>query len=922
MLNKTPLLTLTICAMAILAIDQPAHAQISEFKLTASDAEAYDYFGYSVSISGDYAIVGARNDDDAGSQSGSAYIFVRDGQSWTEQAKLTASDAVAAEWFGNSVSISGDYAIVGAPIDGLDSGSAYIFVRDGQSWTEQAKLTASDARRGDHFGNSVSISGDYAIAGAWWDDDAGSHSGSAYIFVRDGQSWTEQAKLTASDAAEGDRFGVSVSISGDYAIVGAYIDGGDSGSAYVFVRDGQSWTEQAKLTAGDAAEGDQFGISVSISGDYAIAGAWWDDDAGMTSGSAYIFVRDGQSWTEQAKLTASDASGAEWFGNSVSISGDCAFVGAFFDGGASGSAYLFKRTPQAIAYVVNQSSSNVSVTDIATNTVFATVGVGPSPRSVAMTPDGAFAYVTNYGSNTVSVIATASNTVVATVSGVGTGPIGVAITPDGAFAYVTNYDSNTVSVIATASNTVVATVSGVGGFPQGVAIIPDGSFAYVANFASNTVSVIATASNTVVATVSGVGPSPTGVAITPDGAFAYVANFASNTVSVIATASNTVVATVSGVGARPIGVAITLAPIPINNPPELTLIGDKNVDEGELLQFTVTATDVDGDPLSFSVSGLPSGATFDGFTGDFSYTPAFDVSTSAADSFFDIFFEVSDGQGGTDSETVKITVIDVAGGTPEGNGGVEPIDETTGGTPVTLTFNNVTQAGITTLTTSAVAPEPPSGFKLGTPATYYMLTTTAVFSSVTVCIDYTGVTFTGKEENLKLFHYDNTINDWLKVTASVDTSANVICSTSLSSLSPFAIFEPEAVEVAIDIKPGSDPNSINCKKDHGRIPVAILSTEDFDATTVDHAALRFGKNGTEAIEMHSDKKTGEPKRHEEDVDGDGDTDLIFHFRFGDTGIECEDTEATLTGETFDGKPIIGKDAIRTVARSWRIERKD
>ena len=295
MLKKTLRLTTTICAMAILAIDQPAYAQFDEFKLTASDAAADDLFGWSVSISGNYAIVGARKDDNDGTNSGSAYIYVRDGQSWTEQTNLAASDAEAFNEFGWSVSISGNYAIVGAPVDdngGTDKGSAYIFVRDGESWTVQAKLTASDAAGGENFGNSVSISGDYAIVGAYEDDDDGTNSGSAYLFVRDGQNWTEQAKLTASDATTSDLFGWSVSISGDYAIVGAIWDddaGGTAGSAYLFVRDGQSWTEQAELTASDAAAFDQFGYSVSISGEYAIIGARFDDDGGSNSGSAYLY---------------------------------------------------------------------------------------------------------------------------------------------------------------------------------------------------------------------------------------------------------------------------------------------------------------------------------------------------------------------------------------------------------------------------------------------------------------------------------------------------------------------------------------------------------------------------------------------------------------------------------------------------------
>ena len=216
-------------------------AEPTETKLTASDGATLDEFGSSVSISGDTAIVGTWRDDDAGSSSGSVYVFVRNGGVWTQQAKLTASDGAASDYFGVSVSSSGDTAIVGAYYDdhagGTDAGSAYVFVRNGDTWTEQAKLTASDGAAGDTFGNSVSISGETAIVGARLDGDAGSSSGSVYVFVLNGDTWTEQAKLTASDGVAGDLFGYSVSINGDIAIVGAPDDddaGSASGSAYVY----------------------------------------------------------------------------------------------------------------------------------------------------------------------------------------------------------------------------------------------------------------------------------------------------------------------------------------------------------------------------------------------------------------------------------------------------------------------------------------------------------------------------------------------------------------------------------------------------------------------------------------------------------------------------------------------------------------
>jgi len=343
----------------------------------ASDGAAGDNFAWSVSLSGDTAVVAARLDDDNGADSGSAYVFVRTGSSWSEQTKLTASDGAANNYFGISVSVSGDTAVVGASGANAAQGSAYVFVRSGSIWSEQQKFTASDGAAADNFGHSVSVSGDTAVVGAVGDDDNGSGSGSAYIFVRTGVSWSEEAKLMASDGAAGDNFAWSVSLSGDTAVVAKLMasdgaagdnfawsvslsgdtavvaarldddNGADSGSAYIFVRTGSSWSEQAKLTASDGAAGDWFGYFVSASGDTAVVGAVFDDDNGGNSGSAYVFVRLGSSWSEQQKLTASDGAAGDRFGESVSVNGDTAIVGAFFDddnGGNSGSVYFFDLT--------------------------------------------------------------------------------------------------------------------------------------------------------------------------------------------------------------------------------------------------------------------------------------------------------------------------------------------------------------------------------------------------------------------------------------------------------------------------------------------------------------------------------------------------------------------------------------------------
>ena len=290
-----------------------------QVKLTANDGAASDYFGYSVSISEDYAIVGAPQDNE---NSGSAYIFNCVGTSWNEQIKLTANDAAAGDWFG-SVSINGDYAIVGAYRNN-NNGAAYIFKRDETTWSQQAKLTANDAAAGDWFGLSVSINGNYAIVGAHGDDD---ESGSAYIFKRDGTTWSQQAKLTANDAAAGDEFGLPVSINGDYAIVGAIQNSiMGPGAAYIFKRVGDSWTQQIKLFDSNGASQDRFGHSVSINGDYAIVGVLLDDDNGQNSGTVFIFKREEETWYQYTKITGEAADSR--FGKSVSIEGNCLAIGA------------------------------------------------------------------------------------------------------------------------------------------------------------------------------------------------------------------------------------------------------------------------------------------------------------------------------------------------------------------------------------------------------------------------------------------------------------------------------------------------------------------------------------------------------------------------------------------------------------------
>lgn len=334
---------------------------VEQAKLTASDGATVDNFGWSVAISDDTVVVGAPYDDDNGNDCGSAYVFVWNGSSWAEQDKLTASDGATLDNFGKSVAISSDTVIVGTPYDddyGTDSGAAYVFNRQGDTWSEQAKLTAGAA--GDNFGNAVAISGNTVIAGAIYDDANGTDSGSAYVFIYHGTSWLQSDKLKASAAADLDNFGHSIAIDGNTIVVGAIYDdddnGYDCGVAYVFVPEvgggigSTNWKQQAKLLADDGYSEDLFGCSVSISDKTIIVGAYGDDDNGLDSGSAYVFGWDGTNWGQQTKLTASDGAAVDNFGWSVSISNDTAIIGAIYDddgGNDKGSAYIFHACPGA-----------------------------------------------------------------------------------------------------------------------------------------------------------------------------------------------------------------------------------------------------------------------------------------------------------------------------------------------------------------------------------------------------------------------------------------------------------------------------------------------------------------------------------------------------------------------------------------------
>lgn len=334
---------------------------VEKIKLSDGETASEDQFGISVAISGNLAISGAQQDDDVAPNAGAAYIFERSGSLWLQRAKLVADDAKAGDLFGNAVAISGETAIVGAPgVDdaGPEAGAVYVFIRSDTEWIQQAKFIGADIGMFDKFGTAMAIHENTAIIGAYGKDETDIDTGAAYIFVRNGGSWTQQAKLTHLNPVQGDRFGFAVSVHGDNALIGVHrsdATGPDSGTAYIFTRNGGTWQQEFQLIPNDSGLGDEFGYAVDITQGIAIIGAPKEDRNEADMGAAYIFVETRDDWLQQAKLTAKKSELGDEFGAAVAIHKDTAVVGAWKDDHPSGesddptqnidkgSAYAFLR---------------------------------------------------------------------------------------------------------------------------------------------------------------------------------------------------------------------------------------------------------------------------------------------------------------------------------------------------------------------------------------------------------------------------------------------------------------------------------------------------------------------------------------------------------------------------------------------------
>jgi hypothetical protein len=328
-------------------------------KLVADDGDPGDAFGISVAIDGPTAVIGARGDEAAaGDDAGSAYVFERGDYSWIQAAKLVADDGDPGDAFGYSVAVDGSTAVVGAPEDedpnGDDAGLAYVFQRQGGSWTQTRKLAPDDGDSGDRFGDSVAVSGSTAVVGAGDDQNPnGERAGSAYVFQRRDGSWTQTRKLAAADGDSEDGFGASVTTDESTVVVGAPDDEGPNnsslGSVYVFERRGDSWTQAQKLTPNEGGRVDEFGYSVAVEGPRVVVSALGDGlPIGNLPGAAYVFERREDAWRQVQTLTVPGGDGEDGFGFSVALGGSTALVGAFGDeepnGPSAGSTHVFEAT--------------------------------------------------------------------------------------------------------------------------------------------------------------------------------------------------------------------------------------------------------------------------------------------------------------------------------------------------------------------------------------------------------------------------------------------------------------------------------------------------------------------------------------------------------------------------------------------------
>ncbi|OHU89219.1 MULTISPECIES: FG-GAP repeat protein [Pseudoalteromonas] len=348
---KSAVVKLLSC-FTLLATCQSLGAQ---HKLLADDGKAEDQFGYSVALDGTTALVGAlKANTNNLTDSGAAYVYTLSTTGWQQHAKLIANPAYAGDTFGGNVALKNHTAMLGASRrdhKGEDAGAVFAFEQKGNLWSQKQILTATDAKAGDAFGQSIALSERFVVIGAPHSDAPHKDSGSAYVFMRDKNTWRFHSKLTAKDGAAGDLFGISVAIDGDTILVGADLNderAEKAGAVYAYVFNGKQWLHQAKLMASDGANTDIFGVRVALFGDTALISARRDDVEGIgtDAGSAYIFERIKGHWTQTQKLIAPDGKADDRFARGVALNQNTALISAMHHdakGDNAGALYIFKK---------------------------------------------------------------------------------------------------------------------------------------------------------------------------------------------------------------------------------------------------------------------------------------------------------------------------------------------------------------------------------------------------------------------------------------------------------------------------------------------------------------------------------------------------------------------------------------------------
>ena len=390
---------------AVYVFERSGISWLQQAKLLASNAVAGDLFGYSVAIDGDTVVVGAPFVG-GGSEDGAVYVFVRTGTTWSEQAILVPSVPAAGDRFGFQVAISGDTLIAGAPNRDSatnDAGGAFIFVRTGTTWSEEGKLRASDAGAGEFFGTSVSLDGDRALIGSIRADGLNADTGAAYLFERTAGNWSEQVKFSELESAAGDLYGSGVSLSGSHITIGSPNHdalGANSGQAFFYKESAGVWTKT--LTTFGLAAGDNYGASVdNQSNGYSEIGSAGDDETGANAGKALLYTMLPPPGAFEI-LISGDPVPDDQLGSSVALSSECwSIVGApgHDDAGDNaGSADIFALVKNPVHYCTAGTSANgcqatIEATGVPSST--ATDGFIMEVTNLEGSKDGLFFYGTN-----------------------------------------------------------------------------------------------------------------------------------------------------------------------------------------------------------------------------------------------------------------------------------------------------------------------------------------------------------------------------------------------------------------------------------------------------------------------------------------------------------------------------------------------